>query len=185
MEEISPLTSSYHIVSCEHCQAENAADKNFCTQCRYPIGGTDDEKRAFHLNIARNKKLLESTEEEIRSAKNIVYWLSGLSMLTGIILFFSQDDLASLVVYALICILYLGLAAWCSSNPFGAILTAFIVYLTLQLLYAIVDPVTIVGGIIWKIVFIGAFIKGIRSASEARNYMRELEKSKVESLGTF
>jgi hypothetical protein len=185
MEEISPPISLHNMVSCEHCQAENAADKKFCTQCRYPIGGPDEEKDAFYSNISKNKKLLKSTAEQIQSAKNIIYWLSGLSMLTGLIVFFSQDDAATLVAYGLICILYLGLAAWCSSNPFGAILTAFIVYLTLQLLYLIIDPITIVSGVIWKIIFIGAFIKGIRSATEARNYMRELEKSKVESPGTY
>jgi hypothetical protein len=181
MEEMLPKISSYHTVSCEHCLAENTADKKFCTQCRYPIAGTDDEKREFRANIAKNKSLLKSAGEHIHSAKNIIYWLAGLSMLTGLILFFSQDDLASLVAYGLICILYLGLAAWCSSNPFGSILTAFIVYISLQLLYAIINPVSLASGFIWKIIFIGSFIKGIRSASEARNYMRELEKSKVKA----
>ena len=106
-------------------------------------------------------------------------------MLTGLILFFTQDDIASLVAYGVICILYLGLAAWCSSNPLGAILTAFIIYITLQVVYVFFNPISIVSGIIWKIIFIGTFIKAIRSASAARGYMRELEKSKVEPVGAY
>jgi hypothetical protein len=184
--ENSTLTSGSHgMVCCEHCKAENAPDKKFCTQCRFPIGGNVEERDRFQSDIQKNQILLKDTQDEIQSAKNMILLLAGFSMLLGIILYFAQDDVASFVVYAVICVLYLGLAAWCSSNPFGAILTAFIVYLTLQLLFAIADPVTIVSGIIWKIMFIGAFIKGIRSASAARTFMKELEKFKVEPVGAY
>lgn len=185
MEKNDPTSGYSGMVPCDHCKAENDHDKKFCTQCRYPIGGTEEERQRFQSDIAKNKILLKDTEEEIRSAKNIILLLAGFSMLIGVVVYFSQDDLASLVVYGLICILYLGLAAWCSSNPFSAILTAFIVYITLQLVFAFLDPVTIVKGILWKIIFIGSFVKGIRSASAARTYLRELEKFKVEPVGAY
>lgn len=182
---MTPPNTSVQTLTCEHCQAENASDKKFCTQCRYPVAGTDEEKGRFRSDIAKNQILLKDAETKIQSAKNIIYVLAALSLVIGVILFFSQDDVASLVVYCVICILYLGLAVWCSSNPFGAILTAFILYITLQVLSAVVDPTTIISGILWKVIFIGAFIKGIRSASEARNFMRELEKAKVEPVGAY
>src|SRR5687767_5933399 len=185
MDNLTPLYNAGNTVTCDHCKAENAPDKKFCTQCRYPITGTDEEKSRFRSDIAKNQILLKDAEGEIQSAKNIIYILAGFSLLIGIIVYFTQDDAASLVVYAIICILYLGLAAWCSSNPFGAILTAFLIYITLQVVSAVIDPLTIFSGILWKIIFIGAFIKGIRSASEARNFMRELEKAKVEPVGTY
>jgi hypothetical protein len=185
MENLTPLNTASYMVTCEHCNAENDSAKNFCTQCRYPIGGSQEERERFHSEIAKNKILLKDAEEKIRSAKNIIYILAGFSILIGLIVYFSQDDMASLVVYGLICILYLGLAAWCSTNPFSAILTAFILYLTIQLITAFIEPTSLVSGIIWKVIFIGAFIKGIRSASEARNFMRELEKAKVEPVGAY
>jgi hypothetical protein len=172
-------------VTCEHCQAENPSDKKFCTQCRFPIAGTTEEKGRFRSDIAKNKILLKSAEEEMQSARNIIYVLAGFSIIMGLIFFFAHDDTASLVVYWLIGILYLALAAWCSTNPFSAILTAFIIYLTLQVVSAFIDPATLVSGILWKVLFIGAFVKGIRSASEARNYMRELEKFKVTPVGSY
>src|SRR5688572_878230 len=129
MENLTQPHITGHTVTCGHCKAENAPGKKFCTQCRFPIAGTDEEKGRFNSDIAKNKILLKDAEERIRSAKNIIYVLAGFSLLLGLILF-SQDDTASLVVYGLISILYLGLAAWCSENPFSAILTAFIVYIT-------------------------------------------------------
>jgi 1,4-dihydroxy-2-naphthoate octaprenyltransferase len=182
---MTPLPTAGDVLLCENCQAENAPDKRFCTQCRFPITGTDEEKGFFRSEIAKNRILLKDAEEKIKSAKNTIFILAGFSLLVGIILYFSQDDVASFVVYVLIAILYLALAAWCSNNPFGAILTAFIVYITLQLVSAFVDPVSLVSGILWKIIFIGALIKGIRSASEARSYIRELEKSKVTPVGSY
>jgi hypothetical protein len=181
---LSPVTSEQS-VACENCQAQNASDKKFCSQCRYPITGTDEEKGRFRSDVAKHKILLKDAEDKIQSAKNIIYMLAGFSLLTGVILFFAQDDTASLVVYGVICVLYLTFAAWCSKNPFAAILTAFIVYVTIQVVFAFLDPVTIAQGIIWKVIFIGAFIKGIRSASDARDLIRELEKSKVEAVGSY
>ena len=185
MENTVPSLTTDSSVTCENCRAENASDKKFCSQCRYPIAGTDEEKKEFRKTIATNKILLESTEESIHKARNIIFILAFFSFVVGLIAFFAQEDAATAVVYGFICILYLGLAAWCSKNPFGAILTAFMVYITLQLVSAFVDPASLFSGILWKIIFIGAFIRGIRSASEARGYMKELEKAKVENLGAY
>jgi hypothetical protein len=185
MENLNPPYVTGHIAICEHCKAENLPEKKFCTQCRFPMAGTDEEKSRFRSDIAKNQILLKDAEERIQSAKNIIYVLAGFSIIVGLILFFSQDDTASLVVYGLIAILYLGLAAWCSANPFSAILTAFIVYITLQIVSAFIDPVTIVSGLLWKVIFIAAFIKGIRAATEARSFMQDLEKAKVEPVGTY
>ena len=46
-----------------------------------------------------------------------------------------------------------------------------------------VEPATLFQGIILKIVFIGAFIKGIQSALEAKKFLTELEKFKAVPVG--
>jgi hypothetical protein len=80
-------------------------------------------------------------------------------------------------------VIYLILAAWSNKNPFGAILTAFIIYITLIVINAFFDPATIIQGIIIKIFFIGALIKGTRSAKEAEGFKKELEKFKAVPVG--
>jgi len=82
-------------------------------------------------------------------------------------------------------VVYLILAAWCNKNPFGAILTAFVLYISLMVLNAFLDPVTLFHGIIIKIFFIGAFIRGTRSAQEAQTLMTELEKLKAAPVGGY
>lgn len=185
MENTTPTDAVVSAIHCEHCNAENAPDKKFCTQCRYPIGGTDEEKHKFRGDIHLSKIRLKDAEDKIRTARIIIYVLAGFCLIAGLIAYFGQDDAATLMVNGLICILYLGLSAWVSSNPFGALLTAFIIYLTLILVNAIIDPVTLLSGILWKVIFIGALVKGIRSATEARTLMRELEKAKVVPVGSY
>jgi hypothetical protein len=177
LEQAPPVTS------CGNCNFQNPSSQKFCSQCSFPIGGTEEEVRNFRLIVSSRKRLLSDAEDKIRSAKNIIYFLAGAFFVFGLITWFTSKDLAMLVIHLLMCILYLIFAAWSNKNPFAAILTAFIIYITLQVINAFADPVTIFSGIILKVIFIGALIKGIHSALEAQRYMKELQKFKALSIG--
>jgi hypothetical protein len=171
------------IKECENCSFHNLIDRKFCSQCSFPIGGTDEEKRNFNLTVSSRKRLLSDAKEKIKSAKTIIYVLAGLFFLTGVFVGLVNDDFASMIVSLFISLLYLIFAAWSDKNPFAAILTAALVYVTVQVVNAFVDPMTIGSGIFLKIFFIAAFIKGIRSALEAQNFLKELEKLKAVPVG--
>jgi hypothetical protein len=171
-EQLRPELS----VSCENCTTHNPGDRKFCSQCSFPILGTEDERRSFRLLVSSRKRLLSDANDKIKSARNAIYILAGIFFLFGGIAGLANDDIPTLVVNLCLCILYLIFAAWCTNNPFGAILTAFIVYVTVQVTNAFVDPATIASGIIIKIFVVVAFVKGIRSAQEGQGYMKELKK---------
>ncbi len=90
-----------------------------------------------------------------------------------------SNDLALLLVNLVISLVYLILAAWSKTNAFGAILTAFAIFITIQVANVFADPASIFSGIIIKVILIAAFVKGIRSAIDARNLLRDLEKLKA------
>lgn len=172
------------IVSCEHCGNQFQTQK-FCSTCSFPIGGTDYEKQQFRSAVSSRKRLLKEAEEKMKTAKNIIYVLAGLFFIIGLYHGIANEDYITMIVNLFVCVLYLILAAWSRYNPFGAILTAFILYITLNVVNAFFDPITLVQGILWKIIFIGAFIKGIRSAQEAQNHINELSKVKAAPIGDF
>ena len=58
---------------------------------------------------------------------------------------------------------YLGLYFWAKTNPFGATLTALVIFLTNILVSAAIEPSTIVGGLILKIYIGFALVSGVRS----------------------
>lgn len=169
-EGISPVE-----VSCENCQATVAADEVFCPACGFPQNGTEDQKQQFKNRIHVKKKLLREVEKEVKKGKNTLIVLGILNGLIGLYYAFFLEDIGAMVVQMIVAIIYIGLSIWVDKQPFGALLSALILYLTIVLILAVIDPVTIFSGIIWKILIIGFLVRGIKSGHEARNIYRELE----------
>lgn len=73
-----------------------------------------------------------------------------------------------LVVNLILSVLMLILAWWSKRKPLAAILIATAVYAVVQVLSAIVDPATIVQGILIKIIVIAVLVRGIKGALSLR-----------------
>ncbi|MFZ6010643.1 MAG: hypothetical protein ACOYXT_09870 [Bacteroidota bacterium] len=177
-EELTAIPQENQKSACDNCRAEIVYEK-FCPSCGFPVNGTDQEKSDYRAKIGSSKYWLKEAEAKINNAKMFIYVLAGLTFLMGIFQGTMQDDFVTMIVNFVICLIYLICAAWANKSPFGAILTCFIVYLTIQIISAIAAPASIFSGIIWKVIIIAAFVKGIRSASEAQKYIKELQQYKV------
>jgi hypothetical protein len=182
MDQAADLPETASIV-CDNCRAENPSTQKFCSSCSYPISGSLEDRQQFVVTIGKHKLLIKRAKEKISTAKIIIYVIAGFTFLAGVFAYFKYDDFTLMIVNLFISLLYLILAAWADKNPFAAILTAFILYVTVILINAVVEPGSLFSGILWKVIFIGAFIKAIRSAQEAQESMKELEKYKIETRG--
>lgn len=163
---------------CENCQATYTIGQKFCTTCSYPLGGEEWEKRDFRLNIARQSTLIKQSAQKVKNARNIVYFMAAAFIITGLIFGFTLDDFPTMMVNGFLCLTFLIIAAWCERNPFGALLTAFVLYLTVQVVGAIIEPSSIASGIVMKLIFVFGLVKGIQSAREGQMAAKELEKLK-------
>lgn len=168
-------TSAAGAINCMNCQTVLASDDVFCGKCGFPERGTEEEQRNYRLKIASRKRLLKSANKKVKNGKTVLYVLAGLNVLAGIIEMVRYEDIAALVASLVLAVIYLVLAAWSDKQPFAAILTGFIIYITIQLLSVILDPINILSGIVLKIIIITVFIKGIKSAREAQDVLKELE----------
>ncbi|MFO7259077.1 MAG: hypothetical protein DIU61_015360 [Bacteroidota bacterium] len=160
---------------CEHCNSINGPMNKYCSQCSFPIRGSEGEKASFLLTVSSRRRFLDDARQKIKSARTVIFVLAALFFVFGLFVGFAMDDFPSMIVSLVLCLIYLLLAAWCNQNPFGAILTAFIIYVTLIMVNMLVDPETLFQGIIIKIGIIAWLVKGIRSAHEAKGYLRELQ----------
>ena len=165
--------------TCEHCNAYNDAGRKYCSQCSFPIEGTEDEKRSFRLTVSSRKRFLDDARSKIKNARIVIHVLAGLFFLVGLFMGFGADDFVAMIANLFLCVIYLVLAVWCSQNPLGAILTAFIIYLTLMVVNVLIDPATLFQGVIIKFFVIAGLVKGIRSAQEAKGYLKELQNLKA------
>jgi hypothetical protein len=171
-------------ITCENCQANNGTPQKFCSTCSFPIGGTEEEKAKFRTKIAGHTYLMQEAAKETKTARIIIHVLAGFVLLQGLFLWFTLEDFVGLIANSFICLVFIILAAWCQRNPFGAILTAFMVYITINVVNAFFDPATLLQGLFMKLFFIGAFVKGIRSAREAQEHLAELARLKAAPIGS-
>ena len=181
MDAISESVDPQSLI-CENCSAPVLNTQKFCSQCSFPENGTSDEKRVFRTQVNSRKRFIRDAQEKVKSTKVIMFVLAGLFLVVGIYMGFGSDDFAGMVTNTFLCLVFLILAAWCTHNPFGATLTALIIYCTLLVFNAFVDPSTIVSGIVIKVAIIATLVKGIRSAQQAQQYLKELEKIKAAPL---
>lgn len=60
--------------------------------------------------------------------------------------------------------IFAGLGFWSYKNPFWALISGLIVYGLIVVLMALVDPTTLIRGILWKVLITASLVGGIRTA---------------------
>ena len=73
----------------------------------------------------------------------------------------------------ILAILFLCLGGYSRKKPLACIICGLSLYVIVQILFLIADPLSLLRGIIFKIVIIGYLIKGIQSALELENFKKE------------
>ena len=178
--ELTPLESPVETVPCSNCQTPVAAHEVYCSNCGFPQNGDDEERAKFQRRITAKKNLLKEVKREVKKGKNTLIVLGVLNGLVAIFYGFVQEDILAAVIQAILGVVYLGLSLWVDKQPFGALLSALILYLTIILLLAIAEPLTIFSGIIWKVLIIGFLVRGIKSGHEASKIYKELDELGIE-----
>ena len=69
----------------------------------------------------------------------------------------------------IIAAIFIGFGFWSFYKPYVALIAGLIFYLSLILLFAIVDPITIIKGIVLKIIVISYLIYSIKVAKNERS----------------
>jgi hypothetical protein len=180
MEEIDSINSTptFHApVLCAACFKNITEADAFCNNCGYPLNGTDQEQR-FFISERNSKEIdLDHAHKEIKKAGNILFYIAGFTLVLGSILAATSHDGQSsslFITNVVLAIIFAGLGFWSRKKPLPAIISGFALYALIIILNAVVSPLTILSGIIFKIIFIGLFIRGVKSAIAAEKLKKEL-----------
>jgi hypothetical protein len=84
---------------------------------------------------------------------------------------------ALLVANVVLAVAFVGLAVWAGRNAFAAVLTGLVLYIAAILASAAVSPITLVQGIIIKVIIIGLLIGGIRAGLQQRRRRRAVAQA--------
>lgn len=164
MEEITAITTQ-----CSYCRTEMGIEQNFCVNCGYPEKGSPAEQSGFHARRVMNLRTNAQAAKSIRSARNSLYVISAITLLFGLVYFFSYDDSATLIASAILALIYLGLGFWSQTRPLVALILGLLVFLTTNVINASVSPETLYKGILLKVFILVYLGKGINATLKLRN----------------
>ncbi len=154
---------------CSQCNALMEVQNVFCPECGFPENGTQEERSKFYAQKIMKKNEHMDADKKIKSARNVLFILSAIIFLFGIVTYLIDEDIATLLTSVILSIIYLGLGFWSSKKPLAAILLALLLYLTTIIISTILEPENFIRGIIFKVIIIVYLGKGVYSASAIKN----------------
>lgn len=116
---------------------------------------------------------MQGYDKHIRQARNALFTAAAILLFNALLLFSKYPaDLEIMWLDYLIWTIYIGgfvaLAFWTKKKPYYAIIGGLVLMAVFILVNAIIDPSTIIGGIIFKIAVIIFLVKGLGDAKEAQ-----------------
>jgi hypothetical protein len=134
----------------------------FCEKC-----GADYKALSFEQDKAR---LLHSGS--LRSARSSLLWVGGLTAIGALLAFAKSggNAVATLLVGIGVAALYGILWHWSKRQPLGATAAGLGIFVTLHAATMVVNPATILQGILVKIVVLVLLIRGVHAGVVLRSH---------------
>ncbi|HEY8929413.1 MAG TPA: hypothetical protein VIM55_09500 [Mucilaginibacter sp.] len=175
--ETSALPSAQPTERCNSCYKDVSAEDAFCQNCGYPLKGTAQEQSNFR--VQKDFRDIDHFEfnAEVRKAANSLYYLSAIFVISGLIVYVtnkdSEDAVVTLILNLVLAMIFLALGGYARKKPLACIISGLALYAIVVVLNAIIDPVTIIKGLIMKIIIVGFLIKGLKAALEIEKMKKE------------
>ncbi len=121
--------------------------------------------------------LIAQAFRKLKTVKVILFVIAAVQLILGLVYYFNGTfELDGALIQLIIALIFFGLALLVDKKPRVAVISGLVLYGLLIALNAVVEPESIVKGIILKVVIIYAFVKGIRAANEAEELRDKLGK---------
>lgn len=163
---------------CAACAKEYQANDAFCNGCGFPIQGSEREQELHLSNRDVRLMDLEEMGTQVESARKSMFYIAGAIGIFTLIQYFTatapEDMPGVLITNGILIISYIALGLWAKNKPLTALISGLSLYVIIILLNAIFEPMSLLSGIIVKLIIIGYLIKGIKSTLEAERIKKEL-----------
>lgn len=155
------------MLTCPQCSQLNPLGSNFCEGCGASLA-----------EVAASERLADEAEasvllERVRKARTALLIVAVFQVLgTVVMLAMGNVDQVVAGVMGAIAAVFFGLAFWAGSNPFAAAVVGLVVFLSVHLADAVVDPQQIYKGIILKVIVVVILVKAIRDGLAYRAFRK-------------
>lgn len=129
----------------------------------------EEDEQEKELEEAAAKSRVSDTNRVLNKSRISLFVVGGLYAAIGIYegFFMIYHDILYGIIDWTIAAIFIGLGIWSYKKPYLALLIGLCVYIGLIVLFAAIEPSTLVSGIIWKLLIIFYLITGINTAKRA------------------
>lgn len=180
--------------TCPHCSAANPTEAQFCESCGkalpagLPRGPRIIGEREFASSSAGRDLQLQQLNRKARTVTNTLAVLCVLQFIGSAVLlavsrsgsFQPQEQrlfLAMAITVGIAGAVFLGLSLWSRRSPLAAAIVGLVILITWWTADAVIQPLTILQGIIIKIIVIAALVRAIQAGVSYRALKRQLEST--------
>jgi prepilin signal peptidase PulO-like enzyme (type II secretory pathway) len=116
---------------------------------------------------------MEGYDKPVKRVRILLFIMAGLQLLA----IFTATDLPepenwiTMGLFVFLAGVFAVLAFWTKKRPYTAIITALSIYIVLHVLSAILEPASIVRGIIVKIIVVVMLVTALKNAKEIQQWM--------------
>ena len=164
------------IGNCPSCKIAQYEIQEFCKNCNFPFNGTEKEK-SIHIGRFINKKgVVQDSSNAIGNVRKILFVLAGLYVISIIVLFSNASahwiDLAFngfLVGIFLLCALLV------KREPVFFTAFALVALVGVYILLAVIDPMSLLNGIIFKVLIVGSLLYSLLLSFKAKKFKKQYQ----------
>lgn len=187
------MTREERLVYCKVCKNRsfntNLGIVCSLTQEQASFNGTcpdyDEDAREVQNVEVQKENIKAETKKGINRGRYVLFILGGFNLLYGIYELTNKEDpflFYAGIIDSVIGLVFLGLGIFSLYKTSLSMLIGLIFYGAIVILLALVDPVTIVQGIIWKVIIISSLIYSFRVAREEEAKNRTLSADLLDQL---
>ncbi|NAS31020.1 hypothetical protein GTQ40_08575 [Flavobacteriaceae bacterium R38] len=161
------------VLTCENCEIEISPVQVTCEHCGFPIAGTEKEKSIFFGKQIANKAAIRHAGKLQRRSSYILYIIGGFQIVTGGLSYRNYHLREEFILYAFIGLIFMTFGYFSSKKPILFISLGLGLILLLYALDFILDPSSILSGILWKIVIVGTLSYALISSFEEQKIKKK------------
>lgn len=166
-------------IKCPNCKEEVSQVEIECTNCSFPLAGTEKEKAIFIGQQIANKSKIGDAQESQSKTQKILYFTGAFQLFNAFRAYNGNLETSDIVFFIILGSLFIVFGFLSSKKPILFISLALGLILCYYALLYFINPQLIFQGIVWKIVIIAFLIYGIYSAFEEKrlkkmyNYLKD------------
>ncbi|GAA0736800.1 MULTISPECIES: hypothetical protein [Flavobacteriaceae] len=148
-------------LNCPNCKETVSQIEFECSNCGYPLSGTEKEKAIFIGKQITNKTKIGDAKDSQNRVQKILYIIAAFQFLNAFLVYRKLYSIEDVIFYCVLGIILIIFGYLCPKKPILFISLSLALILGYYLLLYLNDPMYLYSGILWKIVIVASLLYGL------------------------